>query len=97
MDDLPAHGTEVSFLYRFIKGMVFLLGERLMLEIACFNAATGDIENAPALDALGKFELTEKNGAVYITGDETIIKAGRRKPNIRCLAQGQEKVVVVGG
>ncbi|KAB8290789.1 hypothetical protein EYC80_008426 [Monilinia laxa] len=28
---------------------------------ACFNATNGDIENAPALDALPAFELSEKN------------------------------------
>ena len=65
--------------------------------VACFNVASGDVEDAPALDPLAKFEVTEKNGAVYIKGDEQTIKASRRQPNTKCLAQGQEKVVVVGG
>ncbi|PQE23621.1 putative rhodocoxin reductase protein [Rutstroemia sp. NJR-2017a BVV2] len=61
-------------------------------------ASNGDIENAPALDALASFELSEKDGSTYITGDKDTIKAGRRKPNIRISgAQSQDKVVIVGG
>ncbi|KAI4208282.1 MAG: hypothetical protein LQ346_000162 [Caloplaca aetnensis] len=64
---------------------------------ACFNVATGDVEDAPALDPLAKFEVYEKNGAVYIRGEEATIKASRRKPDVKCKAQGEEKVVVIGG
>ncbi|KAI1486611.1 monodehydroascorbate reductase [Biscogniauxia mediterranea] len=65
---------------------------------ACFNGKTGDIENAPALDALTMFKVVEKDGAVYVQGDEAVIKAGRRKPNFKCsAAAGPEKLVVVGG
>ncbi|KAL8727163.1 MAG: hypothetical protein Q9181_005805 [Wetmoreana brouardii] len=64
---------------------------------ACFNVDTGDVEDAPALDPLAKFEVYEKSGAVYIKGEEATIKASRRQPNVKCRAQGQEKVVVVGG
>lgn len=38
----------------------------------------------------------EKNGGVYIKGDEGTIKANRRAVNTKCKAQGQEKVVIVG-
>lgn len=67
---------------------------------ACFNGQTGDIENAPALDALPVFKVIEKDGACYIEGDEATIKAGRRKPNFKCGATGgalDNRVVVVGG
>ncbi|PHH59502.1 hypothetical protein CDD81_3142 [Ophiocordyceps australis] len=65
---------------------------------ACFNAKTGDVEDAPALDSLPVFTLSERNGAVYIKGDESAIKSSRRKPNVSCNAvAGQDKVVVVGG
>ncbi|KAK3400452.1 hypothetical protein B0T20DRAFT_348190 [Sordaria brevicollis] len=67
---------------------------------ACFNTTTGDIENAPALDALPVFKATERDGAVYITGDAETIKAGHRKPKFKCKAAGasiSERVVVVGG
>ncbi|KAI9049926.1 hypothetical protein LZ554_006073 [Drepanopeziza brunnea f. sp. 'monogermtubi'] len=65
---------------------------------ACFNAKNGDIENAPAVDALPSFQLSEKNGSVYITGEQQTIKGSRRKPNIRISgAQSAEKVVIVGG
>ncbi|KAL8850513.1 MAG: hypothetical protein Q9221_004561 [Calogaya cf. arnoldii] len=64
---------------------------------ACFNVGTGDVEDAPALDPIAKFDVYEKKGAVYIKGEEATIKASRRNPNVKCSAQGQEKVVVVGG
>ncbi|KAI2620277.1 hypothetical protein GGS26DRAFT_584319 [Hypomontagnella submonticulosa] len=67
---------------------------------ACFNGQTGDIENAPALDALPVFKVVEKDGAVYIEGEEAAIKSGRRKPNFKCGTSGgalADKVVVVGG
>ncbi|KAI1476750.1 hypothetical protein F4774DRAFT_412547 [Daldinia eschscholtzii] len=66
----------------------------------CFNGQTGDIENAPALDALPVFKVVEKDGAVYIEGEEATIKAGKRKPNFKCGTTGgalADRVVVVGG
>ena len=39
----------------------------------------------------------EKNGGVYIKGEESYIKAGRRTPDVKCSVSGQEKVVVIGG
>ena len=69
----------------------------LMLQLACFNVASGDVEDAPALDPLAKFEITEKGGAVYIKGEESTIKSSRRQPNVKCSVQGQEKVLVIGG
>lgn len=69
----------------------------LNLGTACFHASTGDIENAPALDALPSFKLSEKNGSVYVTGEAKTIKGSRRKPNIKISgAAGPEKVVIVG-
>lgn len=65
--------------------------------LACFNVASGDVEDAPALDPIAKFEVMEKDGGVYIRGEESVIKANRRHPDTKCSAQGQEKVVVVGG
>ncbi|OBT92243.2 hypothetical protein VE01_09974 [Pseudogymnoascus verrucosus] len=64
---------------------------------ACFNATTGDIENAPALDNLPVFGLVEKDGGVYVTGAQDKIKGSRRKPNIKCSAVKPENIVVVGG
>jgi NADPH-dependent 2,4-dienoyl-CoA reductase/sulfur reductase-like enzyme/nitrite reductase/ring-hydroxylating ferredoxin subunit len=67
---------------------------------ACFNAKTGDVEDAPALDALPVFGITERDGAVYISGEEDAIKSSRRAPNFKCNASGEgqeEKIVVVGG
>ncbi|KAJ3473816.1 hypothetical protein NLG97_g10116 [Lecanicillium saksenae] len=68
---------------------------------ACFNARTGDIEAAPGLDALPTFKLTERDGAVYVTGEEAAIKSSRRRPNFACSAGATTKfegnVVIVGG
>ena len=69
----------------------------LITVLACFNVASGDVEDAPALDPLAKFEIVEKSDGVYIKGEESTIKASRRPANTKCSIQGQEKVVVVGG
>lgn len=68
---------------------------------ACFNAKTGDVEDAPALDALPTFRVTSRDGAVYVSGDESTLKAGRRKPRFTPSASPStpvaDKVLVVGG
>ncbi|ROT36547.1 hypothetical protein SODALDRAFT_362359 [Sodiomyces alkalinus F11] len=69
---------------------------------ACFNAKTGDVEDAPALDALPVFKVAERDGAVYVTGEESAIKSSHRKPNFKCqrptsTGGGGDKVVIVGG
>jgi NADPH-dependent 2,4-dienoyl-CoA reductase/sulfur reductase-like enzyme len=69
----------------------------LIWNTACFNVTTGDVEDAPALDPLEKFDVSEKNGALYIHGEESAIKNKRRVLNIKCKASTPEKVVIVGG
>jgi NADPH-dependent 2,4-dienoyl-CoA reductase/sulfur reductase-like enzyme len=64
---------------------------------ACFNAKTGDVEDAPALNELPVFKATERDGAVYISGDADTIKKGNRIPKFKCTVTGGDKVVVVGG
>lgn len=67
---------------------------------ACFNAKTGDVEDAPALDALPVFKVTERDGSFYLTGDAETIKAGKRKPTFKASSTrsaSSQKVVVVGG
>jgi len=49
------------------------------------------------LDPLAKFEIVEKDGAVYIKGEESTIKASRRKLDISCKVSGHENVVIIGG
>ena len=68
--------------------------------IACFNAKTGDVEDAPALDALPVFKVSQRDGAVYISGEESAIKGSRRTPNFKCSKSAStqdNKVIVVGG
>jgi len=64
---------------------------------ACFKLSTGDVEDAPALDALETFKVVEKDGGVYVQGEEAKIKSGRRLPSITCKAQGKDQIIVVGG
>ncbi|KKK25141.1 hypothetical protein AOCH_001835 [Aspergillus ochraceoroseus] len=64
---------------------------------ACFNITTGDVEDAPAPAALNTFELVERDGAVYIIGEEAAIKAGQRPTDIQCSADGGGGLVIVGG
>ncbi|GAM84295.1 hypothetical protein ANO11243_022890 [Dothideomycetidae sp. 11243] len=64
---------------------------------ACFNAYTGDVEDAPALDPLHKFKVTQKDGGVYISGEEEHVKAQRRKLGIKCSPKKQDRTLVVGG
>jgi hypothetical protein len=46
---------------------------------------------------LNTFEVYEKEGAVYIKGEEGAIKAGQRDPSLKCSPSTDEKVVVIGG
>ncbi|KAJ9668451.1 Apoptosis-inducing factor 1 [Coniosporium apollinis] len=63
---------------------------------ACFDIKTGDVEDAPALDPIAKFEIIERDGGVYIKGEEEVIKASRGHLNTKCQARGEEKVLVIG-
>lgn len=65
--------------------------------LACFNIGSGDVEDAPAPNALNKFDVFEKDGAVYIKGDEGAIRAGQRDPVLKCAASEPGNVVVIGG
>ncbi|KAK5074077.1 Apoptosis-inducing factor 1 [Lithohypha guttulata] len=50
-----------------------------------------------APDHLHRFDVVEKDGAVYIKGSAENVKAGRRKPTFNVKSSGSEKVVIVGG
>lgn len=69
---------------------------RLMIAIACFNIKSGDVEDAPALDPLAKFDVVKKDDGVYVKGSESELKGGRTL-QVKCTAQGDEKVLVIGG
>jgi hypothetical protein len=56
------------------------------------------VEDAPALNALQKFDIFERDNSVYIRGTEADIKFGQRNPVIKCsVSSAEEKVVIVGG
>ena len=67
------------------------------IEAACFNVATGDVEDAPAPNALSKFEVFVREGAVYIKGEEALIRAGWRTAVSSCSVTDQGRVVIIGG
>ncbi|KAA8904562.1 hypothetical protein FN846DRAFT_779545 [Sphaerosporella brunnea] len=64
---------------------------------ACFSTADGCVENAPALDYLSSFHVEERDGAVYVRGDEAALKAGSRVPDVTVSVRSNERVVIVGG
>ena len=64
--------------------------------LACFSVATGDVEDSPAPHSLNKFNVSEKDGGVYIQGKEADIKGGSRRVNVKTKPSSQEKVVIVG-
>jgi NADPH-dependent 2,4-dienoyl-CoA reductase/sulfur reductase-like enzyme/nitrite reductase/ring-hydroxylating ferredoxin subunit len=64
---------------------------------ACFNVSTGDVEDAPAPDPLAKYEVFEKDGAVYIKADEATLKANKGSLNLSCSSVSNEQVLVIGG
>lgn len=55
------------------------------------------MEDAPAPHSLNKFDVSEKDGAVYIKGKEVDIKAGKRVISIKSEPKTKENVVIVGG
>lgn len=77
--------------------LLFVLSQVGANGLACFNIKTGDVEDAPAPNALNKFDVYERDGAVYIKGEEAAIRSGQRDPVMKCQVSSPEKVVVVGG
>jgi len=66
---------------------------------ACFNVKNGDIEDAPALDSLFKFEVEVRCDKVFVKADDGALKSGKRKPAVvKPLKKEQPRtVVIVGG
>jgi hypothetical protein len=68
---------------------------------ACFNAHTGDIEDAPALAALHSFKTELQGGKLKVTAelDKTSSKDWGRQPNLPTFYQTTTAhgVVIVGG
>ncbi|KAF3907561.1 hypothetical protein AA313_de0203051 [Arthrobotrys entomopaga] len=65
---------------------------------ACFNATTGDIEDAPGLDALNCFPVTVTGDDLFIDADESQIKEFSRKPTYKCEhTVANDTVLIVGG
>ncbi|EPS43170.1 hypothetical protein H072_2842 [Dactylellina haptotyla CBS 200.50] len=65
---------------------------------ACFNATTGDIEDAPGLDALHSFPVIVSGNDLIIEAEESQVKAFSRVPTYTCSqAVDNDTVLVVGG
>lgn len=89
----PWHGGMLLLFFSFMLRL-----KRLGLtSTACFKVATGDVEDAPALDPILKYDVFERDGAVYVKTDEEKLKANRGALNAKCSAVSEEKVLVIGG
>lgn len=69
---------------------------------ACFNICTGDIEDAPAPDALYSFKAEVKDGKIVVTADpsKTTKKDMSRAPKLaeaEASLASEPGVVIVGG
>jgi hypothetical protein len=68
---------------------------------ACFNAHTGDIEDAPALAALHSFKTELQDSKLKVTAelDKTSTKDWGRQPNLPSIypTTASHGVVIVGG
>lgn len=65
---------------------------------ACFDLHTGDIEDAPAIDAIFSFKTSTQDGKIVIEASEADLEAGRRKPSCAAKsAKSEERVVIIGG
>ena len=64
---------------------------------ACFDAASGEMEEPPGLDVLSKFEAREEDGKVIVTVPEGA--AGQTRPEMveKDLSQDDRVFVIIGG
>ncbi|EWC45798.1 hypothetical protein DRE_05135 [Drechslerella stenobrocha 248] len=82
------------------KGVLTAAGKlRCPWHGACFNVATGDIEDAPGLDSLNRFPVTVTDDGLTIEGEESAIKAFSRSPTYICseATVPEDNVLIVGG
>lgn len=91
--------SSISLSYLGVKFYicVYLCVLMFYVWIACFNIGSGDVEDAPAPNALNKFEAFEKEDGVYIRGEEKAIRFGQRDPVLKCNVSEPHKLVIVGG
>ncbi|CAG8636595.1 12905_t:CDS:10, partial [Ambispora leptoticha] len=66
---------------------------------ACFNANTGDIEDAPGLDNLFKYKVTIKGEDIYVEAEEQALKSGKRAPICKKAISPTDTntVLIIGG
>ncbi|TFL04019.1 hypothetical protein BDV98DRAFT_563426 [Pterulicium gracile] len=68
---------------------------------ACFSVCTGDIEDAPAPDAIHSFQTRVSDGKIYVTADPASTEKDNksRRPTLQAsYAEGGEKgVLIIGG
>ncbi|THH10887.1 hypothetical protein EW145_g1008 [Phellinidium pouzarii] len=68
---------------------------------ACFNVCTGDIEDAPALDAIHSFKAVVRDGKIHVTADpKNTLKSNMKRPPILTtdgIVTPGNGVVIVGG
>jgi NADPH-dependent 2,4-dienoyl-CoA reductase/sulfur reductase-like enzyme/nitrite reductase/ring-hydroxylating ferredoxin subunit len=71
---------------------------RCPLHGACFNVATGDIEDYPCVDALQTYKVQVKNGKVMVKAHPDTLKLHKRTPMLSKKMAGDDTVVaIIGG
>ncbi|XP_041349641.1 apoptosis-inducing factor 3-like [Gigantopelta aegis] len=63
---------------------------------ACFNIKTGDIEDFPGLDSIPKFDVSVKNGKVFVKDDPTTSGNKRVKPMSKASRDNKQTFVLIG-
>jgi len=65
---------------------------------ACFNVATGDIEDFPGMDSIHTFKVTIKGEDVIVSASESQLKDFKKAPSKgSCSASDQRLFLLVGG
>ncbi|KAL0098017.1 hypothetical protein J3Q64DRAFT_1084831 [Phycomyces blakesleeanus] len=65
---------------------------------ACFDLKTGDIEDAPALDRLRTFDVSVRDGGVYVKISQEELENPRLLPKcVKHNPESKETVVILGG
>jgi hypothetical protein len=98
MDALFVHGSPLQPLHILVTDY----RAYLIRHGACFNACTGDIEDAPALFAIHSFKTQVEGDKILVTADPKLTKKDDnlvRQPNIATNLNREESsgVVIVGG
>ncbi|XP_058814882.1 apoptosis-inducing factor 3-like isoform X2 [Topomyia yanbarensis] len=65
---------------------------------ACFNIATGDIEDFPGQDSLPCYKVTIEKGQVKVKAKRSELQSGKRtRPMVSKLSEDNRTIIIIGG